>query len=127
MPTTLVGSTALVTGATSGIGRAIAQQLSALGAEVVVHGRSPVRGAETVRAIENEGGKARFVAADLSKADEVRRLAEEAGSVAMLINNACVDRFGATAASPDAFFDEHVNLNLRWTFIRVQKRVPGMA
>ena len=79
MPTTLVGSTALVTGATSGIGRAIAQQLSALGAEVVVHGRSPERGAETVRAIENEGGKARFVAADLSKADEVRRLAERGG------------------------------------------------
>src|SRR6478609_6640479 len=127
MPTTLVGSTALVTGATSGIGRAIAQQLSALGAEVVVHGRSPERGAETVRAIENEGGKARFVAADLSKADEVRRLAEEAGSVDVLINNAGVYRFGATADTDDAFFDEHVNLNLRAPYILVQQLVPGMV
>ena len=127
MATTLEGSTALVTGATSGIGRAIAQQLAALGAEVVVHGRSPERGAETVRAIENEGGKARFVAADLSKADEVRRLAEEAGPVDILINNAGVYRFGATADTDDAFFDEHVNLNLRAPYILVQKLVPGMA
>src|SRR6202008_3712729 len=79
MATTLEGSTALVTGATAGIGRAIAQQLAALGAEVVVHGRNPERGAETVQAIENGGGKARFVAADLSRADDVRRLADEAG------------------------------------------------
>jgi NAD(P)-dependent dehydrogenase (short-subunit alcohol dehydrogenase family) len=111
--TTLEGSTALVTGATAGIGRAIAQQLAGLGAEVVVHGRSPKRGAETVRAIENSGGKARFVAADLSRADEVRRLADEAGEVDILINNAGVYRFGATADTDDAFFDEHVNLNLR--------------
>jgi short-subunit dehydrogenase len=127
MATTLEGSTALVTGATAGIGRAIAQQLAALGAEVVVHGRSPERGAETVQAIENGGGKARFVAADLSNADDVRRLAAEAGPVDILINNAGVYRFGATADTDDAFFDEHVNLNLRAPYILVQKLVPGMT
>src|SRR5262245_56657166 len=105
MAATLEVSTALVTGATSGIGKAIAQQLAALGAEVVVHGRSAKRGAETVRAIENDGGKARFVAADLSKADDVRRLADEAGHVDILINNAGVYRFGGTAETDDAFFD----------------------
>ena len=126
MPT-LEGSTALVTGATAGIGRAIAQQLAALGAEVVVHGRSPERGAETVQAIENGGGKARFVAADLSRPDEVRRLADEAGPVDILINNAGVYRFGATADTDDAFFDEHVNVNLRAPYILVQKLVPGMV
>jgi NAD(P)-dependent dehydrogenase (short-subunit alcohol dehydrogenase family) len=115
----------LVTGATAGIGRAIAQQLAALGAEVVVHGRSPERGAETVQAIENGGGKARFVAADLSRADDVRRLTDEAGPVDILINNAGVYRFGATADTDDAFFDEHVNL--RAPYILVQKLVPGMA
>src|SRR5262245_59866504 len=113
MATTLEGSTALVTGATSGIGRAIAQRLAMLGAEVVVHGRSPERGAETVQSIENSGGKARFVAADLSRADDVRRFADEVGPVDILVNNAGVYRFGATVETDDAFFDEHVNLNLR--------------
>src|SRR6202048_924149 len=110
MTTTLEGSTALVTGATAGIGRAIAQQLAALGAKVVVHGRSPERGAETVRATEDTGWHARFVVADLSRADEVRRLADEAGPVDILINNAGVYRFAATADTDDAVFDEHVNL-----------------
>jgi NAD(P)-dependent dehydrogenase (short-subunit alcohol dehydrogenase family) len=63
MATTLTGSTALVTGATAGIGRATALQLAGLGAEVVVHGRSAHRCAKTVREIEKAGGKARFIAA----------------------------------------------------------------
>ena len=120
MAPTLEGSTALVTGATSGIGRAVAQQLAVLGANFVVHGRSAERGAETVREIENGGGKARFVAADLSEADEVRRLAIEAGPVDILINNAGIYQFGATSETDDAVFDEHVNLNLRAPYILVQ-------
>jgi NAD(P)-dependent dehydrogenase (short-subunit alcohol dehydrogenase family) len=127
MAITLEGSTALVTGSTAGIGRAIAQQLAAAGAEVVVHGRSPERGAETVRSIEDAGGKARFVAADLSRPDEVRWMADEAGHVDILVNNAGVYRFGATTETDDAFFDEHVNLNLRAPYILVQKLVPGMV
>ncbi|HEX3548291.1 MAG TPA: SDR family oxidoreductase [Mycobacterium sp.] len=127
MANTLEGSTALVTGATAGIGQAIALQLAGLGVEVVVHGRSADRGAETVRAIENAGGKARFVAADLSKPDDVRRLAAETGPVDILINNAGIYKFGGTADTDDAFFDEHVNLNLRAPYILVQQLVPAMA
>jgi NAD(P)-dependent dehydrogenase (short-subunit alcohol dehydrogenase family) len=127
MSTTLEGSTGLVTGATAGIGRAIAQQLAAAGAEVVVHGRSAERGAETVRSIEDAGGKARFVAADLSRPDEARWMADEAGHVDILVNNAGVYRFGATVDTDDAFFDEHVNLNLRAPYILVQTLVPGMV
>jgi NAD(P)-dependent dehydrogenase (short-subunit alcohol dehydrogenase family) len=127
MATTLDGSVALVTGATSGIGQAVALQLAAMGAEIVVHGRSAERGAQTVRAIEQIGGKARFVSADLNRPDEVRRLAAEAGEVDILINNAGIYRFGATADTDDAFFDEHVNLNLRAPYILVQKLVVGMA
>jgi NAD(P)-dependent dehydrogenase (short-subunit alcohol dehydrogenase family) len=127
MTTTLEGSTALVTGATAGIGRAVALQLAQLGAEVVVHGRSEERGAKVVQNIQNAGGKARFIAADISDADDVRRLAAEAGPIDILINNAGVYKFGATAETDDAFFDEHVNLNLRAPYILVQQLVPGMA
>jgi NAD(P)-dependent dehydrogenase (short-subunit alcohol dehydrogenase family) len=127
MTTTLEGSTALVTGATAGIGRAVARQLAQLGAEVIVHGRSEERGAKVVQEIQNAGGKARFIAADLSDADDVRRLAAEAGPIDILINNAGVYKFGATADTDDAFFDEHVNLNLRAPYILVQQLVPGMA
>jgi NAD(P)-dependent dehydrogenase (short-subunit alcohol dehydrogenase family) len=62
----LQGQKALVTGATSGIGRAIALHLARDGAEVIVHGRDAARGAETVEAITAADGQARFVAADLS-------------------------------------------------------------
>src|SRR6478672_11373313 len=84
----LTGQRALVTGATSGIGRAVALQLARDGAEVVVHGRDPARGAETVEEIAAAGGKASFVAADLGDADDVRRLADEVGDVDILVNNA---------------------------------------
>ena len=127
MTTTLEGSTALVTGATAGIGRAVALQLGQLGAEVIVHGRSAERGAKVVQEIQNAGGKARFVAADLADANDVRQLAAEAGPVDILINNAGVYKFGATADTDDAFFDEHVNINLRAPYILVQQLVPGMA
>ena len=127
MAATLAGSTALVTGATSGIGREIALQLAARGAEVVVHGRSAERGAKTVREIQNTGGKARFVAADLATSDGVRRLAAEAGPVDILVNNAGIYRFGATADTDDPTFDEHVNVNLRAPYILVQQLVPGMV
>src|SRR6478736_3080053 len=56
------------------------------------HGRNSQRGAETVKDIENAGGKARFIAADLSEADDVRRLATEAGAVDILVNNGLLRR-----------------------------------
>lgn len=127
MATSLAGLTALVTGATSGIGREAALQLAEQGAEVVVHGRSAERGAKTVQEIENSGGKARFVAADLTDADGVRRLAAEAGAVDILINNAGIYKFGATVDVDDATFDEHVTVNLRAPYVLVQQLVPGMV
>ena len=127
MASTLAGSSALVTGGTSGIGREIALQLAQRGAEVVIHGRSAERGAKVVRDIENSGGKARFVAADLTIADDVRRLAAEAGPVDILINNAGIYKFGGTLDVDDATFDEHVNVNLRAPYILIQQLVPGMV
>src|SRR5271169_3159539 len=88
---------ALVTGATSGLGRAIAFQLARDGAEVIVHGRDAARGAETVNAITAAGGRARFVAADLSDPADLRRLVEDIGDIDILVNNAGFSVFGATA------------------------------
>jgi short-subunit dehydrogenase len=127
MATTFAGSTALVTGATSGIGREIALKLAERGAEVVIHGRSAERGAKVVQEIENAGGKARFVAADLNDAGDVRRLAAAAGPIDVLINNAGIYKFGETASTHDETFDEHVNVNLRAPYILVQQLVPGMV
>ncbi|MCV7281721.1 SDR family oxidoreductase [Mycolicibacterium flavescens] len=123
---TLSGKTALVTGATAGIGYAVAVQLAAAGAEVVVHGRNAERGAKTVQDVENAGGSACFVAADLSDADDVRRLADEAGEVDVLVNNAGIYPVIATFDATDADFDEQINTNLRAPFVLVQKLVPGM-
>jgi NAD(P)-dependent dehydrogenase (short-subunit alcohol dehydrogenase family) len=123
----LEGQKALVTGATSGIGRAIALQLAREGAEVIVHGRDAVRGAETVGAIEASGGRARFVAADLRDPTELRRLAEDAGDIDILVNNAGFSVFGATSGLEVEKFDALFASNVRAPFFLVAALAPGMA
>jgi NAD(P)-dependent dehydrogenase (short-subunit alcohol dehydrogenase family) len=100
--------------------------LARQGAAVVVHGRNAERGAKAVQKIENAGGTARFVAADLSDADDVRRLAAEAGDVDILVNNAGIYEFAGTFDTDDADFDAPFDTNLRAPYILVQKLVPGM-
>jgi NAD(P)-dependent dehydrogenase (short-subunit alcohol dehydrogenase family) len=123
----LEGQTALVTGATAGLGRAIALRLARDGATVVVHGRNPARGAETVAAIEAEGGTARFAQADLSDPAEVARLAAEVGAVDILVNNAGRSVWAPTedftAEQLDSLFDD----NVRAPFLLVGAFAPGMA
>jgi NAD(P)-dependent dehydrogenase (short-subunit alcohol dehydrogenase family) len=123
----LEGQRALVTGATSGIGRAVALLLARDGAEVVVHGRDAGRGAETVAEITAGGGKASFVAANLGDATEVQRLASDVGDVDILINNAGISRFGATAEFDVAAFDKMFASNVRAPFVLVAAIAPGMA
>ncbi|RYZ31659.1 MAG: SDR family NAD(P)-dependent oxidoreductase, partial [Propionibacteriaceae bacterium] len=78
MSTELHGRTALVTGATSGIGRAVALALASRGAYVVVSGRDAARGDATVAEIRAAGGTADFAAADLADAGTARELAARA-------------------------------------------------
>src|ERR1700686_2159534 len=123
----LEGQRALGTGATSGIGRAVALQLARDGAEVLVHGRDAARGAETVQEITAAGGRASFVAADLAEADDVRWLASEVGDVDILINNAGISRFAPTAEFDVAAFDKMFASNVRAPFFLVAALAPGMA
>jgi NAD(P)-dependent dehydrogenase (short-subunit alcohol dehydrogenase family) len=123
----LGGQRALVTGATSGIGRAVALQLARDGAEVIVHGRDAARGAETVKEITAAGGKARFVAADLGDAADVQRLAGDVGEVDILINNAGISLFAPTAEVDVAAFDKMFASNVRAPFFLVAALAPGMA
>jgi NAD(P)-dependent dehydrogenase (short-subunit alcohol dehydrogenase family) len=118
---------ALVTGSTSGIGRAIALKLAREGAEVVVQGRDADRGATVVDEIRSAGGKARFLAADLEKVAEVRRLAKEAGVVDILVNNAGLALFGPTAQLEVDRFDAMFASNVRAPFLLVAALAPGMV
>ena len=126
-PKNLEGQRALVTGATSGIGRAVALQLARDGAEVLVHGRDATRGAETVEEITTAGGRARFVAADLGVVADVQRLASDVGDVDILINNAGIALFGPTEEFDAAAFDRMFASNVRAPFLLVAALAPGMA
>ena len=126
-PRNLDMQTALVTGATSGIGRAIALKLGQEGADVIVHGRDAARGATVVDEIRSAGGKARFLGADLEKVSEVRRLAQEAGAVDILINNAGLALFAPTAQLEVDRFDAMFASNVRAPFFLVAELAPGMV
>ena len=119
--------TGMVTGATHGIGRAAALRLARDGWDVIVHGRNAGRGAEVVKAIEAEGGLARFIAADLSDIGEVRRLAEEVGEVEVLVNNAGTSWFGPTADLDVAEYDTLFDGNVRSAYFLGAALAPAMA
>lgn len=123
----LSGKTALVTGATSGIGRAIAIRLAAEGATVLVHGRDAGRAVEVIEQIELSGGHARFVPADLGDPAAALQLAEDAGEVDILINNAGFSWFGASAALDPQTLDRLFASNVQATYLLTSALAPAMA
>jgi NAD(P)-dependent dehydrogenase (short-subunit alcohol dehydrogenase family) len=126
-PRNLQGLKALVTGATSGLGRAIAVQLARDGADVTVHGRDAARGAQAVEEIRLQGGSAHFVAADLNDPASVTRLAKEVGDIDILVNNAGFAVWGPTETFEIASFDAMFAANVRAPFFLVSAFAPGMA
>ncbi|WP_211327354.1 SDR family NAD(P)-dependent oxidoreductase [Subtercola boreus] len=114
-----------MTGATSGIGRAIALQLAAQGATVLVHGRDAGRAVQVIEEIELSGGHARFVPADLGDPAAGIQLAKDAGEVDILINNAGFSWFGASADLDPETFDRLFASNVQAAFLLTGALAPA--
>jgi NAD(P)-dependent dehydrogenase (short-subunit alcohol dehydrogenase family) len=128
----LTGKTALITGATSGIGRATAQALASAGATVAVSGRDKERGQAVVDSIRAQGGSAVLITADLIDADAAVDLATQArealgGRVDILVNSAGIFPFGPTDSIDEATVDEVYALNVKAPWFLVAALAPAMA
>ena len=129
----LDGKTALVTGATSNIGRAIAVGFGSEGAHVIVSGRDAGRGAAVVNEIETAGGRATLVTAALDgSAAASRRLATTAtdaagGRLDVLVNNAGIFPGGSTVDTDEATFDEVYAVNVKAPYFLTAAIAPAMA
>ena len=123
---------ALITGGTSGIGRATANKLAQLGIHVLVSGRNADRGNRTVEEIRAAGGKADFIASDLLDAASAREVAKKAielgnGRVDILINNAGIYPFGPTHEMTEEQFDRVFSINVKVPYFLVAELAPEMA
>jgi len=129
----LQNKTALVTGATSNLGRAIALAYGAEGAHVVVSGRNRERGAAVVQEIRAAGGRADFVTADLDgTANASRALADQAthvlgGRIDILVNNAGIYPGETTVLTDEATFDRVYAVNVKAPFFLTAAIAPAMA
>jgi NAD(P)-dependent dehydrogenase (short-subunit alcohol dehydrogenase family) len=133
MGTRLENKTALVTGATSNIGRAIAIMLAGEGAHVVVSGRDHERGAEVVAEIRSAGGRADFVAADLDGSKRASEdLANEStrvlgGRIDVLVNSAGIYPGPSTVDTDEATFDRVYAVNVKAPFFLTAAIASAMA
>src|SRR6516162_9367373 len=124
--------TALITGGTSGIGRATANKLARLGIHVIVVGRNTERGEKGVAEIRAAGGKANFISSDLHDATGAREVARKAielgnGHVDILINNAGIYPSGPTHEMTEEMFERVYSLNVKAPFFLVAELAPLMA
>lgn len=127
----LVGKVALVTGASLGIGRAIAEAFGRAGADVAVnYFQHQAEAEEVCGLIRRSGRRALAIQADVAKSPEVARLVktveESLGPIAILVNNAGVTRPQPLEEIREEDWDELITLNLKSAFLVTQQVVPGM-
>ncbi len=126
----LIGKVALVTGASRGIGQAVAVELAKAGADVIVNyiGNEAVA-QETVEKVEALGRKALKIKADVGNADEVQAMVDEAhaafGHIDVLVNNAGITRDGLLIRMKDSDWDDVLNINLKGVYL-VSKAVAKL-
>jgi NAD(P)-dependent dehydrogenase (short-subunit alcohol dehydrogenase family) len=129
---TLQDKVALITGGTTGIGRATAIAFARQGAKVVVSGRRPKEGEETVKLIKEAGGTGVFLAADVSKAADVKNLVERTvatyGRLDIAFNNAGVESsvMAPTADQDDDDFDKVFAINVKGVYLSMKYQIPAM-
>jgi NAD(P)-dependent dehydrogenase (short-subunit alcohol dehydrogenase family) len=120
----------VITGATSGIGRGVAEHFAALGSHVVVHGRDRADGLETVGRVKAAGREAEYFDGDLTKDHVCRALirftVERFGGVDILVNNAADTGRGDLEHIPVARWDTIMAVNVRAPFILLQESIPHM-
>jgi len=127
----LTGRSAVVTGSTSGIGRAIAELYAANGANVMLNGFGDAAEIERLRkSLESKGVKARYHGADMSKPAEIRELVAQAerelGAVDILVNNAGIQHVATVDQFPEDRWDAIIAINLSSAFHATKAALPGM-
>ena len=122
----LAGKVALVTGAGSGIGRAIAQRFAAAGAHVYVGDLAEEGGRETVSLVTADEGRAEFVALDVADDAAVTALAAKLGAVDILVNNAGLGHVGTILQASGADLDRLYRVNVRGVFNVSKAFLPAM-
>jgi NAD(P)-dependent dehydrogenase (short-subunit alcohol dehydrogenase family) len=131
MPELLTGRAVLVTGGTSGIGRAAAVALARAGARVAVAGRRAAEGEETVRSVAAAGGEAAFIQADVTRPEEVKAMVERAagqwGRLDVAFNNAGITgEMASTADCSEENWERTIRVNLTAVWYCMKSEIAEM-